>query len=135
MVSRHDVLGCSVFTWNSGPNERVIPNLIRDPGLWKEKSMLKSGFVYILSNQKRGTLYVGVTNDLCRRVWEHKNQLVPGFTKKYGLTKLVYYEDCDNIIDAIEREKKLKAWRRSWKVVLIEKDNPKWNDLYYYVCV
>jgi len=87
---------------------------------------MKQYFVYILSNKRNGTMYVGVTNNLERRVYEHKNKLVDGFTKKYGLDKLVYFEETNNVRDALEREKQLKHWKRKWKMDLIEKDNPEW---------
>jgi len=90
---------------------------------------MKQYFVYILSNKRNGTMYVGVTNNLERRVYEHKNKLVDGFTKKYGLDKLVYFEETNNVRDALEREKQLKHWKRKWKMDLIEKDNPEWEDL------
>jgi putative endonuclease len=81
-----------------------------------------------MSNEAR-TLYIGVTNDLERRLYEHKNKLIDGFTKKYNLTKLVYYEETDDIKDAIEREKQLKGWLRIKKIRLIEENNPGWDDL------
>ena len=87
-------------------------------------------FVYILASKKNGTLYIGVTNDLIRRVYEHKNKLAKGFTEKYGLTKLVYYEHTESIEAAIVEEKRLKDWHRSWKIRLINKMNPAWDDLY-----
>lgn len=83
-----------------------------------------------MSNQKNGTLYIGVTSDLIKRVYEHKNNFVDGFTKKYNLHNLVYYELFNNIEDAIEREKQIKCWHREWKINLIEKMNPNWEDLY-----
>jgi putative endonuclease len=86
--------------------------------------------VYILANNRNGTLYTGVTEDLIRRVYEHKNNLVEGFTKKYHIHMLVYYEQHGNIESAITREKRLKKWNRKWKLELIEKDNPQWRDLY-----
>jgi len=86
-------------------------------------------FVYILTNCKRGVLYVGVTNDLVRRLSEHKGKVVPGFTSKYGLTMLVYYEEYSSILEARDRERVLKRWRRAWKFDLIEKLNPDWRDL------
>ena len=86
-------------------------------------------YIYILSNKKNGTLYIGVSNDLERRVFEHKNKLVLGFTSKYDLDKLVYFEQFQFIDDAMKREKQLKNWNRQWKIDLIEKDNPKWDDL------
>jgi putative endonuclease len=91
--------------------------------------MGKHFFVYILANRQRGVLYVGVTNDLVRRLWEHKKKLTPGFTSKYGVTILVYYEECPSILDARAREHTLKRWRRAWKFDLIEKENPTWRDL------
>jgi putative endonuclease len=91
---------------------------------------MKNYFVYILASKRNGTLYIGVTNDLIRRVYEHKNDLVEGFTQKYGVHTLVYYEMFDDIENAILREKRLKKWNRKWKLELIEKDNPNWRDLY-----
>jgi len=90
----------------------------------------KQMFVYILASKKNGTLYTGVTSDLRKRAWEHKNHLVDGFTKKYIVERLVYFEVHDNPTTAIMREKSLKRWRRDWKLKLIEKDNPGWDDLY-----
>ena len=87
-------------------------------------------YVYILASQKNGTLYIGVTNDLIRRVFEHKQELVEGFTKKYHVHRLVYYEIADEIESAIQREKRMKKWNRQWKIELIEKNNPNWEDLY-----
>ena len=87
-------------------------------------------FVYILASRRNGVLYIGVTNDLVRRVYEHKQGFVPGFTQQYGVKDLVHVELFDDVLNAITREKQLKAWRRSWKVDLIEKTNPYWNDLY-----
>lgn len=86
-------------------------------------------YIYILTNKPYGTLYIGVTNDLRRRIEEHKNKQIQGFTRKYNLTKLVYFEEYDSIDQAITREKRLKAWKRLWKINLIIKDNPYWNDL------
>ena len=91
---------------------------------------MKRPCVYILTNKPYGTLYVGVTSDLARRVWEHRNHVLEGFTQRYGLDRLVYIEIHETMIDAIGREKKLKRWRREWKIALIEKDNPEWLDLY-----
>lgn len=87
-------------------------------------------FVYILASKKNGTLYIGVTADLIKRVYEHKAKLVKGFTSKYNVTRLVYYEIYDDISYAISRETRLKGWKRAWKIALIEKENPYWNDLY-----
>ncbi len=86
--------------------------------------------VYILTSQRNGTLYIGVTSDLIKRVWEHQSDVVEGFTKQYQVHTLVWYEVHENMESAITREKQLKEWRRQWKVELIEKSNPYWNDLY-----
>lgn len=87
-------------------------------------------YVYIMTNKLNGTLYTGVTNDLIKRIYQHKEKIIPGFTSKYDINHLVYYEIHENIISAITREKQIKKWNREWKINLIEKDNPKWNDLY-----
>lgn len=92
-----------------------------------------SAYVYILFNNKNGTLYVGVTSDLIKRVYQHKSKIVAGFTKKYGVDKLGYYEVYDDILNAIEREKQLKAGNRNNKIRLIESINPNWKDLYYEI--
>ena len=86
--------------------------------------------VYILASKRNGTLYIGVTSDLVKRIWEHKNNVVEGFTKRYGIHTLVWYEPHESMQSAIEREKKLKEWKRAWKLELIEKENPDWQDLY-----
>ena len=89
-----------------------------------------SAYIYIMSNKPQGTIYVGVTSDVIKRVYEHKNAYVDSFTKRYNLKQLVYYEVHDDINEAIKREKQLKNWKRVWKVELIVKMNPNWNDLY-----
>ena len=86
-------------------------------------------FVYILTNKSNKVLYIGVTNDLERRMYEHKNKMVNGFTKKYNLTKLVYFDETSDVKSAIEREKQLKNWHRDWKIKLISEFNPDWKDL------
>jgi putative endonuclease len=86
--------------------------------------------VYILTNKRNGTLYVGVTNNLIRRVFEHRSGEIPGFTKEHGLHRLVWFEQFTSIEEAIRREKLLKKWRREWKLNLIERDNPDWHDLH-----
>ena len=88
-----------------------------------------SYFVYLLASKRNGTLYVGVTNDLGRRVGEHREKVVPGFTQRYAVSILVWYEVHDDIGAAIAREKQIKGWNRAWKLRLIEKDNSGWNDL------
>ncbi len=90
---------------------------------------MKQYYVYIMTNRKYGVLYTGVTNNLERRVDEHKRKLVPGFTSKYNCTKLVYYDFTNDVRSAIEREKQIKGWLRQKKVLLIESENPEWNDL------
>jgi len=91
---------------------------------------MKNYYVYILASKRHGTLYVGVTSDLTKRVHEHKHNMIEGFTKKYKVHKLVYYEQAENIESAITREKQMKKWKRQWKINLIERDNPEWKDLY-----
>jgi len=91
---------------------------------------MRQYYVYILASKKNGTLYIGVTNNLLKRVYEHKNDLMGGFTQKYHIHNLVYYEVYSDIIDAITREKRIKKWKRQWKIELIEKSNPQWMDLY-----
>lgn len=86
--------------------------------------------VYILASRLGGTLYVGVTGDLVRRIYEHKAKVTKGFTAKYGVTRLVYFESFAEVYSAIQREKQLKRWNRAWKVRLIEEHNPNWDDLY-----
>jgi putative endonuclease len=95
-----------------------------------KKTFMKRYFIYILASKRNGTLYIGITNDLIRRISEHKNNLIDGFTKRYSVHNLVYYEDATDIRSAIEREKLLKKWKRKWKMELIEKLNPEWKDLY-----
>ncbi|MDH2350946.1 GIY-YIG nuclease family protein [Bradyrhizobium sp. SSUT18] len=91
-------------------------------------------YVYILASRRDGAIYVGVTNDLIRRVYEHQIKAVPGFTAKYNITRLVWFETYDDPVSAISREKELKKWKRAWKIQLIEKDNPKWDDRYESIC-
>jgi putative endonuclease len=95
-----------------------------------KERMLRTFFVYILASKRNGTLYVGLTNDLVRRVYEHKEKVYQGFTKSYHVHMLVYYEVFEDIDAAIIREKQLKKWNRQWKLRLIEEHNPKWEDLY-----
>ena len=90
----------------------------------------RSYYVYILASRIGGTLYIGVTNDLVRRVYEHKSGVAEGFTKDYDVNRLVYFECFDEVEAAIQREKRLKKWPRAWKIALIEKENPDWIDLY-----
>ena len=91
---------------------------------------MKAYWVYILASKRNSTLYIGVTSDLVKRVWQHKNNIVEGFTKKYSVHMLVYYEQTNDAHEALRREKQLKKWNRKWKLNLIERKNPNWEDLY-----
>jgi len=92
--------------------------------------MDKDYYVYVLASQRNGTLYVGVTSNLIKRIWEHKNKVIQGFTQKYSVDKLVYFEQYRDPENAIKREKRLKRYNRQWKLELVEKENPEWRDLY-----
>jgi len=92
--------------------------------------MLKTPCVYILASKRNGTLYIGVTSDLIKRVWQHRNKLIEGFTKRYGVHILVWYEIHETLESAITREKNIKKWNREWKLNLIERSNPLWQDLF-----
>lgn len=92
--------------------------------------MGKNYYVYIITNKKEGAFYIGMTSNLPKRIWEHKNKIVEGFSQKYNLNKLVYYEVFDTPEEAIKREKRLKKWDREWKLQAIEEFNPEWSDLY-----
>jgi len=92
--------------------------------------MDKDFYVYFFASKRNGTLYMGVTSDLVQRIWQHKNKLIKGFTQKYNVNKLVYYEAHPDAESAITREKQIKKWRRTWKMRIIEEKNPDWNDLY-----
>ena len=91
---------------------------------------MKSGFVYIMANRKNGTIYIGVTNDLVKRVFDHREGLVAGFTRRYGCKLLVWFETFDDLQEARKRELQMKEWKRAWKVRLIEETNFEWDDLY-----
>jgi len=92
--------------------------------------LTKTYFVYLLASRRNGTLYVGVTNDLVRRLWEHKQKVVPGFTKTHDVDRLVWFEVHNSIEAAITREKQIKRWKRDWKIDLFQDSNPRWDDLY-----
>ena len=92
-------------------------------------------YVYMLASRRDGVIYIGVTNDLVRRIYEHRTKAVPGFTSKYNITQLVWFEVYDDPVSAIAREKELKKWKRSWKIQLIEAENPDWKDLYESICI
>lgn len=91
---------------------------------------MKLSCVYLMASKRNGTLYVGVTSDLVQRVWQHKNDVFDGFTKRYGVHTLVWYETCGSMETAITREKAIKEWKRAWKIRLIEENNPDWHDIY-----
>lgn len=106
-----------------------MPGLV--PGIsLPDSRIMQGGWVYIMANRRNGTLYVGVTNDLAKRVWQHREGVVDGFTKRYALKRLVYFEAFDEITRAIQREKTIKGWSRAWKLNAIERMNPNWDDLY-----
>jgi putative endonuclease len=96
--------------------------------------MGRQSYVYLLASKPYGTLYIGVTADLLQRVWQHREKTADGFTKRYGVTQLVWYEVHDDIMAAITREKQLKEWKRAWKIELIQKTNPYWRDLFEDIC-
>ena len=102
---------------------------MREPRIGEKNRMGRQFFVYIMASKRNGTLYIGVTSDLIKRVWQHKNKFVSGFTSTYNVYNLVYYEIHPNAESAITREKRMKKWRRVWKIGLIEQSNPNWNDL------
>lgn len=118
----------TVFLFSPGLPLTVIRDLIRDPSTRHDRALQFS--VYILAARKNGTLYVGVTNDLVRRVYEHRTGAAGGFTQRHDVKALVYFEIHQDAPAAITREKKLKRWRRAWKIALIERDNRDWRDLY-----
>jgi putative endonuclease len=99
----------------------------------RKASVNKQPAVYILASKRNGTLYIGVTSDLVKRMWEHKNNMVKGFTKRYAVHLLVWYELYGSMETAITREKRLKDWKRKWKLELIESNNPDWQDLYHLI--
>ena len=117
---------CSSF--RRRPESRRRPGESREPETLK--IMTKQPAVYILTSARNGTLYIGVTSNLIKRIWEHKNNLVDGFTKRHGVHHLVWFELHENMDSAIEREKNLKEWKRLWKLNLVERNNPDWRDLY-----
>ena len=109
-------------------NKCEVKNVI--PGRRESFKFMKQSYVYIMANKKRGVLHIGVTSDLIKRVYEHKNNVTPGFTKKYNIHNLVYYEIHADINEAITREKQMKKWYREWKIELNENNNPELKDLY-----
>jgi putative endonuclease len=99
-------------------------------GVVEGMKMQKAGIVYLLASKRNGTLYVGVTSHLVQRIWQHREEVMRGFTEKYGVKLLVWYEVHEDMLAAITREKQIKAWKRAWKIRLIEESNPTWRDLY-----
>ena len=121
--------GCAVLgSCRHAGLDKPAPYLIR--GHPEDSSMDRQPAVYILANKRNGTLYVGVTSDIIKRIWQHRTNVVQGFTKRYVVHQLVYYELHDTMESAITREKMLKNWKRAWKLQLIERNNPNWQDLY-----
>ncbi|MEM7690243.1 MAG: GIY-YIG nuclease family protein [Pseudomonadota bacterium] len=96
--------------------------------------MIKGGFVYIMASRRNGTIYIGAASDLPKRIWEHREGIIEGFTKKHGCTMLVWFERHDTIDAAITRERQMKEWKRAWKLRVIEEKNPNWDDLFELVC-
>lgn len=109
-----------------------MPAFVRASG--NQQMSQKQYYVYILAKARNSTFYVGITSDLKKRIWQHKNEVADGFTKKHGIKTLVYYEVFEDPENAIKREKRLKKWERSWKMKVIEQMNPHWNDLYEEIC-
>jgi putative endonuclease len=97
------------------------------------KSLFMPYYTYILASKKNGTLYIGSTSNLLQRIWQHNNKLIQGFTSQYDVVKLVHFEEFNNISDMAQRERRLKEWKRSWKIDLIMKENPEWQDLFYQI--
>jgi putative endonuclease len=128
-------------SFRDGPKDRTrnleIPgSRYARPGTTMVRAIgVMSYYVYILASRKDGAIYIGVTSDIVRRIYDHRTKAVPSFTSKYNITRLVWFEIYDDPISAISREKELKKWKRSWKVELIEAQNPEWNDLYESICI
>jgi len=120
------------FLQIGGTAEAGAPSFRRKPES-REIAMNRQPAVYILASKRNGTLYVGVTSDLVKRIWAHKNNMVEGFTKRYGVHHLVWFEIHDNMESAIKREKQIKEWQRKWKLELIESKNADWQDLYHII--
>jgi putative endonuclease len=126
--ARHWVPG--VWVWDHGTEGMFTNVMPAKAGIQLEATVDKQFYVYILASKRNGTLYTGVTSNLAKRLWQHESNMIEGFTKKYDVNLLVYYEVHDNAESAITREKRIKKWRRSWKLRLIEDKNPRWKDLY-----
>lgn len=115
-------------------NVEILIQLNHSHHVSSQGSTMKSYYVYILASKQNGTLYVGSTSDLVKRIWEHKNKVIAGFTEKYNVNQLVYYEEHQMYVEAARREKRFKNWCRQWKLNLIEEFNPSWRDLYDEIC-
>ncbi len=118
-----------VSCWLSGMGARSTLRVVKDDN-GRDGNLEKTYYVYILASRKGGTLYIGVTNDIARRSWQHREGIAGGFTKDHEVHRLVYVEQCPDVREAIAREKKLKKWKRQYKIELIESVNPDWSDLY-----
>jgi putative endonuclease len=108
----------------------AIPTIVAASAICGKTHAMLGGWVYMMANRRDGVIYVGVTSELPKRVWEHREGVVDGFTKRYQLKRLVYFEQHPDISSAIQREKNIKHWQRAWKIALIEGQNPEWKDLY-----
>ncbi len=130
----HQCLQWHALIFGCPCNQRNSNDILAlSPMLYQGKEM-KSFYVYIMASGRNGTLYVGSTSDLIKRAWEHKNKVIPGFTARYNVHILVFYEVHETYVEAARREKRFKNWRRQWKLNLIEKLNPEWHDLYEDIC-
>ncbi|HET9819743.1 MAG TPA: GIY-YIG nuclease family protein [Rhodanobacteraceae bacterium] len=134
-VATDEIWPLLVIPAEAGIHLSVNLRITMDPGLRRDNGshtvmVERHPCVYILANDERGTLYVGVTSDLIKRIWEHKNNVVAGFTRKYQIHDLVWFEQHETMESAIRREKAIKEWKRAWKLELIESANPHWDDLY-----
>jgi putative endonuclease len=127
------VIPAPVFSGVNSSGNQVFCHSRRsgNPEVYINTMSSRQYYVYLLASKRNGTLYIGVTSNLVKRVHEHKNNLVEGFTKKYNVHHLVYFETTEDINSAITREKQMKKWKRAWKIELYEKSNPKWRDLYF----
>ena len=131
----HRCLRWHVHIFGSPCNQNNLSDIIGMQSKTRyQGSEMKVFYAYIMASKRTGTLYVGSTSDLIKRVWEHKNKLIPGFTAKYNVHMLVYYEIHETYVEAARREKRFKNWCRQWKLNLIESLNPEWGDLYEEIC-
>jgi putative endonuclease len=131
ILTRHSGMVRKDQTWNL---EIPGSHFVRPGMTMRWELRLMAYYVYILASRRDGAIYIGVTNDLVRRIYEHRTKAVPSFTSRYNITRLVWFEVYDDPISAITREKELKKWKRTWKTQLIETQNPQWNDPYESIC-